>query len=883
MNVQNFFPAAMQDNGEFADKRTTLLMKRLLIGASLAVLFSIGVVSMIMLRVGLDYGYLIFASMVSYLLPLSIAWRYLRTPRERRQVEKARKSVFISMLCIVAGWSAIGMLILPLLDGDTRLIAVSMFVVVIYAHSVPFSTFPRMGMALMAVNLLPLSLELSLLGEYEVVAFGMCGFVLMAMEVGSFVWLYRADMRSLVKYRPAQTSEEPDMSVAGFRRRLLHRLHSTSTPSVMMQAVAAFFLVITLRVPEHEGMLWSWFLGYLSLQVLRTAGFVSYLNDPSRRRIRDWRLMFAAGVVANQLAWYSLLLLFHDIMSGFSLGVVSGMFIVIAVLSTVGLTSDRLLLYINSAMCLVPPVLILFAGEEVWSMVSLGMLASLSLLIVVENIHRSTIHSIRGRVLQKLTEYRAGEMQELNGELTEARERLTEVNASLESQIEERTQELNHQATHDMLTGLGNRYYFSRKVSDSLQGMRNSDSGFAVYLLDLDRFKEINDGLGHLAGDEVLKAIASRISDTCGSTRVCARWGGDEFVILEPRQVCEGAVEAFATTLVEVLRAPIELESGPVSLGASVGIAICPEHGTTAEQLLEHADIAVYRAKSRKTGVSVYDDQWGHEATERLQLVQALNHAIDHDEIDVALQPFVSVEDGSLTGFEALARWRDPLQDINVSPGVFIPLAEETGLMPALGRNILRKACYALMEAAGGTELRVAVNISVMQLQQGDFVAEVKDILRETGLSASRLEIELTESVFAANVERIREELCRLRDLGIRVSIDDFGTGYSSISYLRDFPLDTLKIDRSFVAGLRDGGESLFSSIVSLAHGLRLSVIVEGVENRGELEKVLDLGGEEIQGYYFARPIDACELQEWLKNHEKKPFNLRRRYLSVGS
>ena len=291
----------------------------------------------------------------------------------------------------------------------------------------------------------------------------------------------------------------------------------------------------------------------------------------------------------------------------------------------------------------------------------------------------------------------------------------------------------------------------------------------------------------------------------------------------------------------------------------------------------------MYRAKSRKTGVSVYDDQWGHEATERLQLVQALNHAIDHDEIDVALQPFVSVEDGSLTGFEALARWRDPRQDINVSPGVFIPLAEETGLMPALGRNILRKACYALMEAAGGTELRVAVNISVMQLQQGDFVAEVKDILRETGLSASRLEIELTESVFAANVERIREELCRLRDLGIRVSIDDFGTGYSSISYLRDFPLDTLKIDRSFVAGLRDGGESLFSSIVSLAHGLRLSVIVEGVENRGELEKVLDLGGEEIQGYYFARPIDASELQEWLKNHEKKPFNLRRRYLSVGS
>ena len=882
MATPNFYPSSLSGSSEFIEERTLALMKRSCGAALVGLLFSSAALSMVTARTGWPYWELTSAMLLFYLVPAVYAYRYIQKKPEDRQPEQDRRHLTYMIVAIISAWNLVAIDILPTLDSQTRLIAVSIFIVVVYAHCLPFSLFPRQGMALMAFNLLPLSVQLTMLGDESVIAFGLCGIALLFMEFGTYTWLYRKDMSAFRARKARVVAGEPDMSEEGFKRRLVYSIHSNSTPAVMMQAVAAFFLVVTLGAEQSEGMLWSWLLAYLSVQTLRTAGFIAHVDNPKRLRLRDWRILFGLGIVINQLSWYALLVLFHDIMTGFSLGVVSGMFIVVAVISTVGITSDRLLLYLNSAMCLVPPVLILFSKEEVWSMVSLGMLASISMLIIVENIHRSAVQSQRGKLLQQLTEFRAKEMKVLNGELTDARERLTEVNSNLEHQIEERTQELNYQATHDMLTGLGNRYYFSRMVSDALQEQEEESGGFAVYLLDLDRFKEINDGLGHLAGDEVLKAIADRLSEVCSDEVICARWGGDEFVILERREVSARDAEAFAIELVNDLKRPIELESGPVSLGASVGVALCPEHGKTAEQLLEHADIAVYRAKSYKTGVSVYNEQWGYEAVERLQLVQALGHAIEHDQINIAMQPFVSVESGELTGFEALARWRDTVRDVEISPGTFIPLAEESGLMPAMGRNILRKACETLMRETPDSDLRVAVNISVMQLRQQDFIDDVATILASVGMPASRLELELTESVFAGDVMHIRQVLGALRDMGVKISIDDFGTGYSSISYLRDFPLDTLKIDQSFVAGLRNGGEGLFSSIVSLAHGLKLSVIVEGVESRNDLDKVLELGGEEIQGFFFSRPIDSRKLGEWLQSHSQHPFTMRRRHLSMA-
>jgi len=884
MSFSNFFPALLQGDSEFFESRVRILMKRSIAGGLIALAFSIASLSMVAVRTAWPHWDVVAVLLTGYIIPVSMAYKYVR----KRPGDVCPASAFralVRVFCVlIIFWVAVGMIILPGLDADTRLIAVSLFVVTVYAHSLPFAVFPKVGIGLMALNLLPLALQLTFLGETSVIAFGLSGIVLIACEVGLFSWIYLTDINRLRKRRTDTRAEvnEPDMSQIGFRRRLIYILHAGATPAVMLQITASFFMVLTLRVPEYEGLLWSWFLAYLSVQTLRTAGFLLHLENPERFRLRTWRTLFGIGVVANQLGWYALLVLFYEIMTGFSLGVVSGTLIVIAVISTMGLSGDRLLLYLNSVMCVVPPAIILFSGEDLWSSISLGMLGSISFLLIVENIHQSTVYSMKGRLLQKLSEFRSKEMEVLNVELTNARESLTEVNANLEQQIEERTHELNYQATHDMLTGLGNRYYFSRKVSEALKEQTDEQSTFAVYLLDLDRFKEVNDGLGHLAGDHVLRVIAERIADACVDEVICARWGGDEFVILERRDVSEIEVKEFATQLVSELRKPIELDSGPVSLGASVGIALCPDHGTSAEQLLEHADIAVYRAKSRKTGVSVYDDKWGYEASERLQLVQSLGYAIEHNDIEIAFQPFVSVDDGRLTGFEALARWHDNVRNVAISPGTFIPLAEESGLMPAMGRMILRKACQTLMKEAPESDLRVAVNISVMQLRQHDFVDDVVSTLAEANMPARRLELELTESVFAGDVLQIRQVLSTLRNLGVRISIDDFGTGYSSISYLRDFPLDTLKIDQSFVAGLSNGGEGLFSSIVSLAHGLKLSVIVEGVENRHDLDKVLSLGGEEIQGYFFAHPIESDKLGDWLEKHSSRPFSMKRRHLSVA-
>jgi diguanylate cyclase (GGDEF)-like protein len=496
----------------------------------------------------------------------------------------------------------------------------------------------------------------------------------------------------------------------------------------------------------------------------------------------------------------------------------------------------------------------------------------LSLLVVVENIYQSSTRSLKGILIQKLAEYRAAKMEELNLDLTSARQRLTDVNQSLEAQILERTRELKHQADHDMLTGLGNRYRFAVVVKEALEGYESDhQSGFAVYMLDLNRFKEINDGLGHFAGDHVLRETARRIQEVCGESRVCARWGGDEFVIFQPAVTSREDIHTFSENLINHIRLPIELDNGPVIVGASIGISVCPEHGVTADELLEHADIAVYRAKYMKDGVSIYNDNWGKEAAERVRLAQALRLAIESQAIDVAFQPFVGVKDGMIKGFEALARWPQ-IEGPPISPGVFIPLAEEYGMMPLLGSWVLRRACEMLQQYCPDSDHRVAVNISVLQLRDPDFASEVFEILEGAGLSPTRLEVEMTENVFADDVEQIRTVLNELRSKGVRVSIDDFGTGYSSISYLRNFPLDTLKIDRSFVTALKDGGEGIYSSIATLAYGLGLSVIVEGVETEEELEAVLRLGGDEIQGYYFAKPMMHTELDQWLPERLVTPY-----------
>jgi diguanylate cyclase (GGDEF)-like protein len=875
MRSTSFLPSILANTDEFYAERTSLLMYRSLAGLGLALICTIAAMTLVYIRDLSEYWFLIIICVFSYIFPLRTCFGYLRSKPQGIEQQKAKVRSFTwQVLCVVVVWNLLAMPILPSLDAETRVIAICLFIATVFSHFLAFTLFPRIALVILVVNLVPLSLQLTFLGDDAVVSLGLAGIVLACMEVMLITWLFRADMDILRREKNKNDAmvSEPDMSAAGLRKVRISALHSQSTQSIILQVATAFFLVITMRNGSNEGEMWSWFLGFVSVQVLRSAGFVSFMDSSDSRPLREWRLMFGTGMLASLFVWFLYLVIFYDTLTGVSLGLVGGLLIVVAGLSTIGLAADRAMLYLNSMLCLTPLIIIVNSDLNIWLLSAIVLLAILSLLVVVENIYQSSSRSLKGILIQKLAEYRAAKMEELNLDLTSARQRLTDVNQSLEAQILERTRELKHQADHDMLTGLGNRYRFAVVVKEALEGYESDhQSGFAVYMLDLNRFKEINDGLGHFAGDHVLRETARRIQEVCGESRVCARWGGDEFVIFQPAVTSREDIHTFSENLINHIRLPIELDNGPVIVGASIGISVCPEHGVTADELLEHADIAVYRAKYMKDGISIYNDNWGKEAAERVRLAQALRLAIESQAIDVAFQPFVGVKDGMIKGFEALARWPQ-IEGPPISPGVFIPLAEEYGMMPLLGSWVLRRACEMLQQYCPDSDHRVAVNISVLQLRDPDFASEVFEILEGAGLSPARLEVEMTENVFADDVEQIRSVLIELRSKGVTVSIDDFGTGYSSISYLRNFPLDTLKIDRSFVTALKDGGEGIYSSIATLAYGLGLSVIVEGVETDGELEAVLRLGGDEIQGYYFAKPMMHTELDQWLPERLVTPY-----------
>lgn len=883
MISREFLPSVIAESDQYYQERASLLMKRSLAGLSLAVACTAVMIGMFYSRDALSWWFIPACTTVFYLIPLLCALHYVKHPPVGLGAQKAAVTkLWRCSIFIVIGWVCIASFILPELDADTRIIAICLFLAIAFAHFTPFTLFPKLALVVSLITLVPLSLELAVVGGQDMLPLGLTGLVLSLMQVSVIVWLYLADMSNLAARHREYTTKEPDMSEKGLNRLKIRFLHAHGTQSIMMQVAFAFGLVITLRTADTEMHMWSWMLAYVSLQTWRAAALVDYRNDPLKHPLRYWRRQFGLGVVLNQFAWYVLPLLFFDVFTDVGLGVATGIFFVVAVISMLGLTVDRTLLYLNGTLSLLPPVFITLTTTSAWSVISLGLVTLFTSLVVIESIHQSAVKSLMARLLQQLAEFREFQMRDLNSDLTLARQRLTEVNSSLESQVHERTQELNYQASHDMLTGLGNRYYFSRMVESALNDHREGDPGFAIYLLDLDRFKEINDGLGHLAGDQVLREASRRIHKVCGDSNACARWGGDEFVILQKNVSRDEEIQEFAAHLVSELQKPIALESGQVIVGASIGVAICPDHGEMADQLLEHADIAVYRAKTMKESLAIYNAEWGAQAADRHQLAQALRVAIENEAIDLALQPFIGASDGHVAGFEALARWT--LEDgTSVSPELFIPLAEECGLMPMLGAWVLRRACETLQEVSADPELRVAVNISVVQLLDAEFYNEVMETLAVTGLSPQRLELEMTESVLAGDIERIRTTLHKLREQGIRISIDDFGTGYSSISYLRDFPLDTLKIDRSFVIALDQAGEGIFSSIVALAHGLDLSIIVEGVETRSQLDSVLRLGGEEIQGYFFSKPVPRDDVSLWLADHLNSPFNMKRRYLSVRS
>jgi diguanylate cyclase (GGDEF)-like protein/PAS domain S-box-containing protein len=431
-------------------------------------------------------------------------------------------------------------------------------------------------------------------------------------------------------------------------------------------------------------------------------------------------------------------------------------------------------------------------------------------------------------------------------------------------------------AQHDPLTDLPNRLLLSDRLDEAIGLANLNDTALALLYIDLDRFKHINDSLGHAVGDLMLKSVAQRLKDSVRASDTVSRQGGDEFIILLSELTVGEDAAASAEKILQVIQLPYRIDVHEIHVTASIGIVVYPAHGIESEALLQNADLAMYEAKERgRNNSQFYRIDLNANATERHSLSSHLRHAIQRDEFKLYYQPIVNLSTGLISGAEALIRWWHPTRGV-IAPTRFISIAEESGLIVPIGRWVLGEGCRQARawQAAGLPLIRLALNISAVELRSKNFVGGVKTILAETGLDPRCLELELTETFLMQDPKSTAIVLRELKELGLTLALDDFGTGYSSLSYMRRFPIDTLKIDRSFLRNLTTDPDdaSIVSAVISMGRSLHLSVVAEGVETRDQLSFLQEQNCSEAQGYYFSHPLNAAKFAELL--HQGVPPEL---------
>jgi diguanylate cyclase (GGDEF)-like protein len=427
-------------------------------------------------------------------------------------------------------------------------------------------------------------------------------------------------------------------------------------------------------------------------------------------------------------------------------------------------------------------------------------------------------------------------------------------------------QRLEHLAYHDPLTDLPNRTLLHDRLEQAARTAVRDSTPLALLLLDLDGFKEINDTLGHHAGDLVLQHVASRVRSTLRDADTVARLGGDEFAIVLPDTDTDGAVRAARKVLQGIERACI-IDSRSLTVRASVGIAMLPGHGTSADMLLQKADVAMYVAKTDGIGVAIYSADRDRHTHRRFALVSELRQAVESRQFVVEYQPILNLRTGLITGVEALVRWNHPDQG-RLLPADFIAVAEQTGLINPLTTIVLREAIGSWAPPRAGHPLSVSVNLSPRSLQNPDMPGVIADVLHAAGLPPSLLTLEITENILMSDPARSMDCLAQLHAMGVRLAIDDFGTGYSSLSYLRRLAVDELKIDRSFIAGLGVGmDEVIVRSTIDLAHNLGLTVVAEGVESDVVQTMLAAMGCDAVQGTYISPPASLADARTWIAQH----------------
>ena len=440
---------------------------------------------------------------------------------------------------------------------------------------------------------------------------------------------------------------------------------------------------------------------------------------------------------------------------------------------------------------------------------------------------------------------------------------------------------INYQSLHDILTNLPNRLLLKKLLIDALTKVSHNHS-LGVCFLDLDRFKKINDSLGHSIGDKLLQMVAQCIKKSLRSDDIVARWGGDEFIILLPEISEMYDIDLIQERIFAAFKQGFKIDNYHLNISPSIGIALYPQHGEDGETLIKNAEAALSRVKLQgRNSYKVYQAAINSQATELFSLENSLYNALERQEFKVYYQPQVNSSTGEITKMEALLRWQHPELGL-IPPATFIPIAEETGLILPISEWVLKTACLqnkAWQQTLNLSSLSVAVNFSGRQFQQPNLVGIVEQVLCETKLAHRYLELEITETVAMQDVELTQKILRQLDEIGVTISIDDFGTGYSSLSYLKDFSIHALKIDQSFVQDLanKDNQTAITTAIISLAHGLNLSVVAEGVETQEQLNALRILQCEIMQGYFFSHPLSAEEATRMLTAYQ--PHRLKNSYL----
>ena len=429
---------------------------------------------------------------------------------------------------------------------------------------------------------------------------------------------------------------------------------------------------------------------------------------------------------------------------------------------------------------------------------------------------------------------------------------------------------IRHLAYYDPLTDLPNRTLFQNRLEQAVHNSLRARNPLAVMIMDLDTFKEINDTLGHLMGDAVLREIGHRLATGLRESDTVARLGGDEFAVMLPNVGRAGA-ELAARKLLALVQEPLAIEGVNLDVHSSVGIALFPEHGTEAELLIQRADVAMYVAKQDRSGHVVYAQELDRHSPERLALMGDFRHAISRDQLRVHYQPKLNLKTNQVSGVEALVRWQHPELGL-IMPDRFIPMAEQTGAVRPLTLWMLERALQQCLEwRRQGVELVAAVNLSPRNLQDPELPERVRSLLNLLGAPAQMLELEITESVIMSDPLRSLQVLTRLNKMGLRLAVDDFGTGYSSFSYLRKLPVHEIKIDKSFIDDMiQQHDEVIVQSTIDLAHNLGLTVVAEGVQDKETLDRLRELGCDTAQGDYLSAPLDAPSVLPWLRARESQ-------------